>query len=41
MIIWRCGRPEWAMDEICPLDHPDEDIECDECVWGVAEECDF
>ena len=29
-----CGRPEWADEEGCPMDNPNEEIEdCGECRW--------
>lgn len=40
MIKWARGRPEWAMDEICPL-YIGEIDSFEECAWGVEEERDF
>jgi len=29
-----CGRPEWADEEGCPMDNPNEEMtDCAECVW--------
>ena len=29
-----CGRPEWADEEGCPMDNPNEEMkDCDGCRW--------
>lgn len=29
-----CGRPEWADEEGCPMDNPNEEMkDCAGCVW--------
>ena len=29
-----CGRPEWADEEGCPIDNPNEEMkDCDGCRW--------
>lgn len=34
-----CGRPEWADEEGCPMDNPNEEMkDCTGCAWHIETE---